>query len=181
MTDDHAQLILNQSWLPFISYVGISGMPGLVEAGNVLRSETSIKLSIRLPPNLDPKPAIKELEETVLRDPPYDAHVTCTLDKAQGGWGCPPMQPWLEQAVQHSSNIYYQNSAVRSGEGGSIPFMGMLGEKFPNTQFVVTGVLGPGSNAHGPNEFLEVSMAQKLTCCVAHILHAHHNHRSHQN
>jgi acetylornithine deacetylase/succinyl-diaminopimelate desuccinylase-like protein len=59
------------------------------------------------------------------------------------------------------------------GEGGSIPFMAMLGEKFPGTQFVVTGVLGPHSNAHGPNEFLHIPFAKKLSVCVATILADH--------
>ena len=54
--------------------------------------------------------------------------------------------------------------------------MGMLGEKFPQAQFVVTGVLGPKSNAHGPNEFLHVGYAKKLTACVAYILEKHLDH-----
>ena len=59
------------------------------------------------------------------------------------------------------------------GEGGSIPFMGMLGDRFPEAQFLLTGVLGPGSNAHGPNEFLHLPTGKRLTACVAHVLDAH--------
>jgi acetylornithine deacetylase/succinyl-diaminopimelate desuccinylase-like protein len=59
------------------------------------------------------------------------------------------------------------------GEGGTIPFMGMLGARFPDAQFLITGVLGPGSNAHGPNEFLHLPMARRITATVSHVLDAH--------
>ena len=59
------------------------------------------------------------------------------------------------------------------GEGGSIPFMAMLGKRYPKTQFVVTGVLGPHSNAHGPNEFLDVPTAKKVSACIADVLADH--------
>jgi len=59
------------------------------------------------------------------------------------------------------------------GEGGSIPFMNLLGEKYPGTQFVVTGLLGPSSNAHGPNEFLHIPFAKRLSACIADVLKDH--------
>ena len=59
------------------------------------------------------------------------------------------------------------------GEGGTIPFMAMLGQRFPEAQFLVTGLLGPQSNAHGPNEFLHIPAGKKLTSCVASVIAAH--------
>ena len=64
------------------------------------------------------------------------------------------------------------------GEGGSIPFMAMLGEKFPQAQFVVTGVLGPHSNAHGPNEFLHIPTAERISVVIAQVLADHHAQQS---
>ena len=58
------------------------------------------------------------------------------------------------------------------GTGGTIPFMKMLGERYRNVQFAVTGVLGPQSNAHGPNEFLHIDCAKRVTACIAHLLGA---------
>ena len=83
------------------------------------------------------------------------------------------MAPWLETALERASQRLFGKPAMYMGEGGSIPFMGMLGEKFPEAQFLITGVLGPGSNAHGPNEFLHLPTARKLTCAVAQILADH--------
>ena len=60
------------------------------------------------------------------------------------------------------------------GEGGTIPFMGMLGEKFPGAQFMITGVLGPHSNAHGPNEFLHIPTGKRVTAAVARVIADHY-------
>jgi acetylornithine deacetylase/succinyl-diaminopimelate desuccinylase-like protein len=106
-------------------------------------------------------------------DPPYGAKVRFDVDKASEGWNAPPLAPWLETAVMESSRIYFGKPAVYFGEGGTIPFMAMLGEKFPAAQFLVTGLLGPESNAHGPNEFIHLPTARKLTCCVADTVRRH--------
>ncbi len=173
MHADNAELILNRSWRPALSYIGIKGIPDVESAGNVLRPSTSIKLSMRLPPTCDAVRASKKLEQLLTSNPPSGASVSFTPDWAASGWMAPEVAPWLEQAMDMASLEFFNKPAVHMGEGWSIPFMGMLGEKFPDAQFLITGVLGPGSNAHGPNEFLHIPMAKKLTCCVAAVIASH--------
>ncbi|HVR44876.1 MAG TPA: M20 family metallopeptidase [Thermoanaerobaculia bacterium] len=167
MGDDPAELILNRTWRPSISYIGIDGVPDIHRGGNVLRPETALKLSIRTPPTLDAGEADRKLAEALTADPPYGAEVSWESDGGAPGWTAPEIEPWLERALDEASRSYFGKGMAAIGEGGSIPFMGMLQEKFPAAQFVVTGVLGPHSNAHGPNEFLDVPTVKKLTCCIA--------------
>ena len=171
---NETELILNRSWRPALSYIGMDGMPAVNSAGNVLRPSTSIKISMRLPPTCDAERASNKLESLLTRDPPYGADVSFKQDWAAGGWMAPEVAPWLETAMDNASQHFFNKPAVHMGEGWSIPFMGMLGEKFPDAQFLITGVLGPGSNAHGPNEFLHIPMAKKLTCCVAEVINSHY-------
>ncbi|MFD0739376.1 M20 family metallopeptidase [Lysobacter koreensis] len=174
MAEDLTELVLNRTWRPALSVTGVDGMPPLASAGNVLRPHTAVKLSLRLPPTLDGKTAGDLVKEVLLRDPPNGAQVTLELEKASSGWNAPAQSPWLTQAIDDASRQYFGQPAMYMGEGGSIPFMGMLGEKFPGAQFMITGVLGPHSNAHGPNEFLHIPMGKRVTACVAHVLAAHH-------
>ncbi|GAA4861612.1 M20 family metallopeptidase [Luteimonas vadosa] len=173
MAEDLTELVLNRTWRPALSVTGVDGMPPLASAGNVLRPHTAVKLSLRLPPTLDGKQAGELLKETLLRDPPNGARVALDLEKAATGWNAPSTVPWLEQAIDAASRQFYGKPAMYMGEGGSIPFMGMLGEKFPGAQFMITGVLGPHSNAHGPNEFLHIPMGKKVTACVARVIADH--------
>ena len=174
VTDDLVELILNRSWRPALSYLGASGLPEINDAGNVLRPFTSIKLSMRLPPTCNAKHVSKQLEELLLNNPPNGAKISFKLDCAVNGWMAPEISPWLEKALNKASKNYFNKPAIHMGEGWSIPFMGMLGEKFPEAQFLITGVLGPGSNAHGPNEFLHIPAAKKITCCVAEVIAKHY-------
>ena len=174
MADDLAQLVLNRTWRPALSVTGVDGMPPLSSAGNVLRPYTSVKLSLRLPPTLEGKQAGQLLKDLLEKDPPNGAQVSLELEKASTGWNAPTMSPWLEKAIDASSREFFGKPAMYMGEGGTIPFMGMLGEKFPGAQFMITGVLGPHSNAHGPNEFLHIPMGKKVTACVARVIAEHH-------
>ena len=151
VSDDLVELILNRSWRPTLSYLGASGLPEINDAGNVLRPFTSIKLSMRLPPTCSSKIVSKKLKELLLNDPPNGAKISFEIDWSVDGWMAPEISPWLEKALDEASENYFNKPSVHIGEGWSIPFMGMLGEKFPEAQFLITGVLGPGSNAHGPN------------------------------
>ena len=173
MSGELTELVLNRTWRPALSVTGVDGMPTLESAGNVLRPHTAVKLSLRLPPTLDGKRAGELLQEALLRDPPNGAMVTLELEKASTGWNAPAMAPWLESAIDAASHAFYGKPAMYMGEGGSIPFMGMLGEKFPGAQFMITGVLGPHSNAHGPNEFLHIDMGKRVTACVARVIAGH--------
>jgi acetylornithine deacetylase/succinyl-diaminopimelate desuccinylase-like protein len=170
VSKDSLELLLNRTWRPALSYIGQAGFPDLVQGGNVLRPKTSIKLSLRIPPSLDATDLERRLKELLESDPPYGAHVSFETEKGGAGWVAPKVAPWLEQSVERASQTYFGHGAMTFGEGGSIPFMGMLGARYPNAQFLITGVLGPHSNAHGPNEFLHIGYAKKLTACVAQVL-----------
>ena len=171
VTEDTQQLILNRTWRPALAVTGAEGFPAIADAGNVLRPKTALKLSMRLPPTLCPIEASAALHKALTENPPYGAKVVLQLDDGSKGWHAPLMVDWLAKAVDDASMTFFKKPAVYMGEGGTIPFMGMLGEQFPDAQFVITGVLGPHSNAHGPNEFLHLDMAKKITSCVAYILY----------
>jgi acetylornithine deacetylase/succinyl-diaminopimelate desuccinylase-like protein len=173
VSHDRVELVLNRAWRPSLSITGIEGLPPLGSAGNVLRPGTACKISLRIPPRLDPEKAAQLVKQTLERDPPYGARVVFEGEKSSTGWDAPPLAPWLKQAVERASSAYFGKPPMAFGEGGTIPFMGMLGEKFPQAQFLITGVLGPGSNAHGPNEFLHVPTGVKLTACVASVVADH--------
>jgi acetylornithine deacetylase/succinyl-diaminopimelate desuccinylase-like protein len=172
MNDDVVELLLNRTWRPALSVTGAEGLPPLANAGNVLRPYTAVKLSMRIPPRVDPDMATRALKAALEKDPPYGARVVFT-GSGMAGWDAPPLAPWLEAASDEASRAFFGKPAMAMGEGGTIPFMGMLGEKFPQAQFLITGVLGPQSNAHGPNEFLHIPTGKKLTCCVAGVVAAH--------
>ncbi|MBY0564250.1 MAG: M20 family metallopeptidase [Hyphomonadaceae bacterium] len=172
-TNDPVELVLNRTWRPALSVTGLAGAPAPRDAGNVLRPFTEAKLSMRVPPTLDGKMASARLKQILEADPPYGARVTYEGEKDGSGWNAPATAPWLEAALEDASHASFGKPMAMMGEGGSIPFMGMLGEKFPEAQFVVTGVLGPHSNAHGPNEFLHIPTGKKVTEVVARVLAAH--------
>jgi acetylornithine deacetylase/succinyl-diaminopimelate desuccinylase-like protein len=171
--DDLAELVLDRTWRPKLAVTGAEGLPALADAGNVLRPYTAVKLSLRIPPTLDGKKAAAALKRIVEADPPYGARVRFEGEKAGSGWNAPALAPWLEDAVDAASRAYFGPPPVYMGEGGTIPFMGMLGEKFPEAQFLVTGVLGPHSNAHGPNEFLHIPTGKRVSMVVADIVARH--------
>ena len=173
LTEDVVELILNRTWRPGLTITGADGWPPIGNAGNVLRPFTRVKLSIRIPPRVDPEAAGQAIREALEKDPPYGARVRFERSTTSSGWDAPALAPWLEQALDAASRRHFGKPAMYMGEGGTIPFMYMLGEKFPKAQFCITGVLGPGSNAHGPNEFLHLPTARRLTLCVADVLATH--------
>jgi acetylornithine deacetylase/succinyl-diaminopimelate desuccinylase-like protein len=173
MATDVAELVLNRTWRPFLSVTGAAGLPALENAGNVLRPSTSLKLSLRIPPGVSGERASAELAKILTSDPPHGAEVKFTPDEPADGWNAPLLAPWLSKAIESASSTFFGREACFMGEGGTIPFMGMLGRKFPEAQFMITGVLGPQSNAHGPDEFLHVPMGKKLTAAIAQILDDH--------
>lgn len=174
MNPDLTELVLNRTWRPALSVTGADGMPPLHSAGNVLRPHTAVKLSLRLPPTLEPKKAGEVLKRVLEANPPNGCKVEVELEKASTGWNAPALAPWLEHAINHASREFFGAPAMYMGEGGTIPFMGMLGEKFPGAQFMITGVLGPHSNAHGPNEFLHIPTGKRVTSAVAKVIAEHY-------
>src|SRR5687767_54918 len=173
MQADLADLVLNRTWKPFLAVTGADGLPPPASAGNVLRPKTELVLSLRLPPTVKADSVAKQLKAILEADPPYGARVTFKAGHAGTGWHAPQTAPWLTKALEGASAKHYGKPAMWMGEGGTIPFMAMLGLKYPEAQFLITGVLGPHSNAHGPNEFLHLDYAKRLTACVADVLAAH--------
>lgn len=170
---DPTELLLNRTWRPALAVTGAEGLPAIKDAGNVLRPRTTLKLALRIPPTIDGDKAAVALKLILEKAPPYGAKVLFQNGGGTSGWSAPKLERWLERAIDDASKTFFGRPAASMGEGGTIPFMGMLGRKFPKAQFVITGVLGPESNAHGPNEFLHVPTAKRLTACVAAIVAEH--------
>ena len=172
MEENPAEGLLARTWRPALSVTGADGLPPAGSAGNVLRPYTALRLSLRLPPTAAAEAAMSELVDRLGADPPLQASVSIDDVEWADGWDAPDLSPWLADALNDSAMHRFGQPMQLFGEGGSIPFIAMLGEMFPAAQFVVTGVLGPESNAHGPNEFLHVAYAEKLTGCIADVLDA---------
>jgi acetylornithine deacetylase/succinyl-diaminopimelate desuccinylase-like protein len=177
VSGDIEELLLNRTWRPQVEITGAAGLPPLDTAGNVLRPFTALKISLRLPPTLEADAAAEQVGALLQRDPPYGASVKFDCAERAAGWNAPSLEPWLERAAHQASTEFFGKPPCYMGEGGTIPFMAMLGERFPQAQFVITGVLGPHSNAHGPNEFLDIAAGQRITACVTRILHDHYQAR----
>jgi acetylornithine deacetylase/succinyl-diaminopimelate desuccinylase-like protein len=173
MTDDPPEAILSRTWRPALTVTGADGLPAVRDAGNVHRPLTSVKMSLRLPPTCAAEPVVAAMRAALERDPPYGAKVRVLSGHGATGWNAPGDEAWLSRSLAAASHEFFGRDVMHMGEGGTIPFMAMLGKRFPAAQFCVTGALGPGSNAHGPNEFLDLATAERVTCCVARLLADH--------
>jgi len=171
--DSPYELLLNNTWRPNVTVTGADGIPELINAGNVMLPGTTLKLSFRLPPTCDADKAAAAVEIALESDTPPLANVRFEVESTMGGWNAPEISNWLEASMEEASQAFFGKPSMYMGTGGTIPFMGMLGEKFPDAQFLVTGLLGPKSNAHGPNEFLHIETGKRLTSCVAQVLEDH--------
>ncbi len=170
MTGDAAEALLARTWRPTLSVIGAEGFPAPQDAGNVLRPYTAFKLSLRLPPLVDAAQAVQEVKRLLEDNAPYDARVTFESHGGANGWNAPASAPWFEQALHAASQAHFGAPCASIGQGGTIPLMNQLSQGFPTAQMMVCGVLGPKSNAHGPNEFLHVPYAKKLTAAVAEVV-----------
>ena len=169
-TTDPVQALLKRTWEPTLSVTGAEGFPALKDAGNVLRPYTAFKLSLRLPPLVDAAACVQEMKALLEDNAPYQAKVTWESASGANGWNAPETAPWFAQALDAASQAHFGAPCGFIGQGGTIPLMGMLSQGFPKAQMMVCGVLGPKSNAHGPNEFLHVPYAKKLTAAVAQMI-----------
>ena len=170
---DDVELLLNNTWRPTLSVTGAAGLPEPANAGNVLRTATTLTLSFRLPPTADAQAASAALEKALTTDVPYDAKVEISRVEAQSGWSAPDLAPWLAAALERAGEVVFGKPHRSIGVGGSIPFMEMLGRLYPRAQFLVTGALGPDSNMHVPDEWLNIAFAEQVTEAVAHVIDAH--------
>ena len=171
---DSAELVLNRTWRPQLTVTGIDGLPAVAEAAAVMHPATTLKLSLRLPPTLDPDAAAQRLKRLLESQPPHAARVSFEVDFTSAGWHASPIAPWLASALDAASQQAFDAPVGLLGGGGGIPFVDMLARRFPESQLVVTGVLGPNSNAHGPDEFLHLPAARRLTLALARLLHEAH-------
>ena len=169
-TTDPLQALLNRTWMPTLSVTGAEGFPAMRDAGNVLRPFTAFKLSLRLPPLVEAATAVQALKALLEDNAPYQAKVTFESSGGATGWNAPDTAPWFEHALNAASQAHFGAGCGYIGQGGTIPLMNMLSQGFPKAQMMVCGVLGPKSNAHGPNEFLHVPYAKKLTAAVAQVI-----------
>ncbi|MEV4728545.1 M20/M25/M40 family metallo-hydrolase [Saccharopolyspora sp. NPDC049426] len=173
VTDDEVELALNNAWRPTLSVIGADGLPKPADAGNVLRPSTTLQLSFRLPPTADPEAALAAVQRRLSEEVPYGARVSFGHSEAGLGWNAPDPAPWLSGALDVAAEEIFGAGWRTLGLGGSIPFMGLLHEAYPDAQFVVTGALGPDSNAHVPDENLNLAFAAKITSAIAYVLDAH--------
>ena len=169
-TADPLEALLRRTWIPTLSVTGADGFPSIADAGNVLRPHTAFKLSLRLPPLVDASQAVSDLKKLLEDNAPYQARVTFSPQGAATGWNAPATTPWFESALNEASQAHFGAPCGYIGQGGTIPLMKMLEQGFPKAQMMVCGVLGPKSNAHGPNEFLHVPYAKRLTAAVARVI-----------
>ena len=172
--ESNYELLLNNTWRPTLSITGAEGLPDMINAGNVLLPFNTLKLSFRLPPTCNADEAADAVKEILDADAPPLCKVEFEVESTMAGWDAPPVAGWLEASMQKASQAFFGKPSMYMGTGGTIPFMGMLGEKFPDAQFLITGLLGPKSNAHGPNEFLHIETGKRLTSCVAQVLEDHY-------
>ncbi|MDX2410580.1 MAG: M20 family metallopeptidase [Woeseiaceae bacterium] len=172
--ESNYELLLNNTWRPTLSITGAEGLPDMVNAGNVLLPFNTLKLSFRLPPTCNADEAAVAVKGILDADTPPLCKVEFKVESTMAGWDAPPVAEWLEASMQKASQAFFGKPSMYMGTGGTIPFMGMLGEKFPDAQFLITGLLGPKSNAHGPNEFLHIETGKRLTSCVAQVLEDHY-------
>ena len=170
---DAAERALREAWRASVAVVGADGLPPTADAGAVLRPFTAVKLVIRLPPTADPEAAARAVARALTDEPPYGASVTWEAEQPAGGWAAPPPAPWLATALDRASTSCFGPPCGQLGEGGTIPFMGWLAERFPEAHLLALGVLGPGSNAHGPNEGLHLPTAERVGASLAVLLDAH--------
>lgn len=162
--------LLKRNWHPTLTVTGQTGIPPVEGAGNILHPSTQVRISIRLPPNFPVEKAESTLKEILLTDVPYGAKAELLNLRASTGWNATEYEPYFVSAVKDASDIFYGNKMISFGEGGTIPLMGLLQNMWPGRQFLITGVLGPHSNAHGPNEFLHIDYVKKLTCCLSYVV-----------
>ena len=170
--EDIVQMYLDNVWNPNMSITGADGLPPIAMAGNVVRASTGARISMRLPPSMDPKKAEAIMKETLTKDPPYGAKITINGGHAGSGWCMKELHPWLDQAIKDAGQEFYGKPSGSYGMGGSIPFLSELEKMYPETQIVAFGLLGPNANAHGPNEMIHLPYAKKLTCSLAHVMAA---------
>ncbi len=164
---DADQLLLDINWRPALTVIGADGIPSIQTAGNVLRTNTDLKLSFRIPPGVKAEEVQNIIKQILERDPPYGAEVTYHPNEPADGFHAPPLHKGVADALDRASEHLTGHSSMATWVGGTIPFMAMIQSKFPNACFLCTGSSGPGNNAHGPDEKLHIPHSKRLNVVLA--------------
>lgn len=170
LTKDPYEGLLNRNWRPELTVTGIDGIPSVANGGNVMRPYTRAKIGLRLPPDVNAEKASEEFGKIVTENPPFNADVRFEPVVASDGWVAPKRADWLKQAFLESSQTLWGAAPGFLGMGGSIPLLNVFTGRWPKAQYMVAGALGPGSNAHGPNESLHIDYCKKLISSVAYVI-----------
>ena len=171
LSEDYKELILNNTWRPTVVVIGMTGVPPAECAGYILRHKTKVKISIRLPPTFDCKEAEKVITELLTKDPPFNSIINVKINVSLNGWAAKDMNKSLKKSFTESAKFLFKNDYYNCGEGGTIPFIPELAELYPKCEILVTGVLGPGSNAHCPNECLNLDYTNKMIVALSHVIY----------
>lgn len=174
MSQSYTELILNNTWRPTLCITG-ADLPPNETAGNVLRPKTTLRLSMRIPPSLDPEIASDRLTQLITENPPYNAKITVVKRTPGWGWNNKELSAKLHESLNTSSLKLWGKEYFSFGEGGSIPFTKKLADSFPSCEIIVIGVLGPNSNAHSCNEALHIDYCKKITSTLAHTISDYSN------
>lgn len=125
---------------------------------------------MRLPPNMDAHKANQHVKDKLTTDVPHNCKVEIHGDHNGNGWCMKDPEPWFHEVMNSASKNFYGKEYGSYGMGGSIPFLAQLGGLYANTFIVALGVLGPQSNAHAPDECINLAFAKKLTQCMSHLI-----------
>ena len=161
------EMIVSMNWEPTLSIIGADGIPPVQGAGNVLRTNTDLKLSFRIPPGVDSEKVIEIAKSILEEDPPFGAEVSFTPDSCADGFHAPPMEGKVREAIHEASVSLTGLPPLATWTGGTIPFMAMMQQKYPDAMFLCTGTSGPGNIAHGPDEKLHIPSSKRLTVVLS--------------
>jgi acetylornithine deacetylase/succinyl-diaminopimelate desuccinylase-like protein len=162
---------INRIWKPQLSITGIDGLPSCSTAGNVLLPYTQVCCSLRIPPSKNSKEAKEQIENFFSKvKVPHNAKFSYNVYKSGTGFECPSYSKSVLEVINKAGNETFDKPVLYYGEGGSIPFLNDIKNVFPKAQFIVTGVLGPESNAHGPDEMLHLGFLENLVVTMGKIL-----------
>jgi acetylornithine deacetylase/succinyl-diaminopimelate desuccinylase-like protein len=141
---------------PAAATLAIDATP-LALAINQLIPRARAKVSVRLAPGDDPARAMKALVEHIESSPAWGATVTATPHESGHPFSLAGTDDSRTDAFRTGFAEAYGRDAVDIGVGGSIPFVAVFAEAYPSAAIVLVGSADPTSQAHGPNESLDLT------------------------
>lgn len=163
-------ILIQSTWKPSLTIIGIDGIPSIQNAGNVIQGSVSLRLSFRIPPGIDIDNALQSINDCFTQNIPYGCSVTWNSLEYLPGWCAPSHSVKYEKLFHDAGEQVFEEKTLACGQGASIGFIPKFEKLFPKTEIILIGVLGPQSNAHSPNEALNVLYTQKLIETIAIVL-----------